>query len=798
MTPAVQYQIAAFVTFLVNLFLVIFISVKGKGRPLVRRFISYCSAIILWSLSVFLTTTSTRYELAYFFNQLTHVGAVLIPVFFLHFVYDYLGISGRKILLNFFYGIAGCFLAVIVFKRDWFFGGLSSKLTLTYFPDPGFLYTPWMATFFLAVFFGHIYLFRAWLNAQNKVQKKQIGFFFLANLLGYMGGVGCFLPVYGLSFFPFPYGSYGVALFSIVTAYTVLRHRWLDIEVILRKTVVFAGLFAVVFAVIFFFGIIFQNLISNYIGLPPGIATAMAVIIAVLIYEPVRRILVNWTDRFLFQKKFKLSMIVTQASHAIALIQSLKWLAKRIIAFLIVKCRIQNAAAYVWHEEDQYFELSALRGYAIREYPPAIFSLDHPIIRYLKEVKRPIEREEFENPVSGEKRLAAFKNDRGSILEFFETSKAQVIVPSFLRRRFGWLSSEDETQKDSDELMLRSILILGAMKSDEPYTDEDIEVFFGLAQESVIAIENARLYDEILHRSKELAEANKQLLNTNEKLRVTQASLIVAEKNATMVGMAKAIGHEINNPLATVSGRAMMIGNNEHLLESLIRKYKQHISEDDLGKSDQLIAKNADNIQRIERSAQRINVVVQTLTNILKDTKGGLSQLSLIVLCREAIEAARFSTFEESFWGNKIQERIGANIIIMGNLEQLIQVFVNLIKNAHEATVYQKDAQIIIDGCIDPDDPKMARINFVDNGPGIPREIITKIWHQGFSTKQKKDDSIGASGQGQGLFVCKHIIESIHKGAIGVESDEGKGTTFVIKLPLAEESENGNGQFIGS
>ena len=53
-------------------------------------------------------------------------------------------------------------------------------------------------------------------------------------------------------------------------------------------------------------------------------------------------------------------------------------------------------------------------------------------------------------------------------------------------------------------------------------------------------------------------------------------------------------------------------------------------------------------------------------------------------------------------------------------------------------------------------------------------------------TPEQKENHIGASGQGQGLFVCKHMIESIHNGEIYAESMLGKGTTFVIKVPLAD------------
>ena len=82
--------------------------------------------------------------------------------------------------------------------------------------------------------------------------------------------------------------------------------------------------------------------------------------------------------------------------------------------------------------------------------------------------------------------------------------------------------------------------------------------------------------------------------------------------------------------------------------------------------------------------------------------------------------------------------------------------------------------------------PAMAKIEVEDNGPGMQAEVLTNIWKQGFTTKVKTSDQIGAAGQGQGLFICKHMIESVHGGTISAKSVPGRGTTFVIKLPIAD------------
>ena len=84
---------------------------------------------------------------------------------------------------------------------------------------------------------------------------------------------------------------------------------------------------------------------------------------------------------------------------------------------------------------------------------------------------------------------------------------------------------------------------------------------------------------------------------------------------------------------------------------------------------------------------------------------------------------------------------------------------------------------------------KVGYFELSDNGPGIPQDILDHIFDQGFSTKPKpKSTEMEAAGHGQGLWVCKKVIEEIHKGKIWVESELGKGTTFKFWLPLNKES----------
>jgi len=103
---------------------------------------------------------------------------------------------------------------------------------------------------------------------------------------------------------------------------------------------------------------------------------------------------------------------------------------------------------------------------------------------------------------------------------------------------------------------------------------------------------------------------------------------------------------------------------------------------------------------------------------------------------------------------------------------ELISVFINLMRNAE--TAMAKEGNITIETSIDYN---LLLIKFIDNGHGIPKENLEKIWEPFFTTE--KD-----TGHGLGLSISHNIIQQ-HQGSITVESEINKGTTFTIQLPLA-------------
>lgn len=773
-----HFHYSALTTFLTTFFLGVF--VYSKKREYVNKvFCLYSLSISFWSFFVFLHSAYVNVNLAWYFGRFLHLGAIMIPVTFFHFT---LALSGdvrrsQYVILKIGYVIA-CLLTMLNFFTSKLISGVSYFDEYS-FPTPGDLYGVFFLYFITFVFFSLVVLYRLKLAGKNDRQRVQASIVFYASLFGYLGGMDNFLITIDVRLpVLYPYGAYAISIYVAMVAFSIVKHKFLDIEVIIKRTLVFTGIVAAAVCLVAIPIGVVQAILGRVIGVSPFVLMVSGIIATALVYRPLEKWLVNLTDRYLFQKRYDYKVLLKEASQEMATIKSLQKLAKVVVAFLIRKARISRVVLFVYSDKVEGYGMAACRPFYRGDFK--FLRGTHPIVDWLSRIKKPVSKEELKSYAqkdSDPQKAEVFEQVIALMAEF----KADVVIPSFLYMEDGRKNAAGH------QALLRCLLFLGPKKSDEEYSQEDLDVFFTIAQESAIAVENARLYDEAVNRSYELEEMNEELQAMNKRLQVTQASLIVAEKSATMVGMAKAIGHEVNNPLSAVIYRSQAIEKDGvGKLQEWAKKNDGALSDADREFLNKILANMKDHAGRIKRSGDRIAVVVKTLTNIMKEAKGEMGPLSLTVLCREAIEATRFSTYEENLSSCEIKESISANIIIYGNLEQLIQVFVNLIKNAYEAMLNQKERRIEIRGGVDPRVPGMARIEVADNGPGIPPETLPKIWQQGFSTKKKMDDSIGAAGQGQGLFICKHMIESVHKGILTVESAAGKGTTFIMKLPLAE------------
>jgi signal transduction histidine kinase len=117
---------------------------------------------------------------------------------------------------------------------------------------------------------------------------------------------------------------------------------------------------------------------------------------------------------------------------------------------------------------------------------------------------------------------------------------------------------------------------------------------------------------------------------------------------------------------------------------------------------------------------------------------------------------------------------------IAADAGQLQQVFINLFQNAAEAMIEKGTPQkkiIVATGWQDPDETVIVRVT--DNGPGMSRPVLEKVFEPTFTTKP--------TGHGFGLATC-YRIAAAHRGRIWVESEPGRGATFCLVLPVGVQA----------
>jgi len=263
---------------------------------------------------------------------------------------------------------------------------------------------------------------------------------------------------------------------------------------------------------------------------------------------------------------------------------------------------------------------------------------------------------------------------------------------------------------------------------------------------------------EVLLRVRNLLETrflHQELRRQNESLetqvRERTQQFLRAEKLATMGNLLAGVAHELNNPLAVVTGHS-------YLMRELVR--------------DQPLV---DKAETIRLAAERCARIVRNFLAMARQhpPERGEAQLNQIV--RDAVELLGYELRTDSV--EVVLNLADGLPTLWADAHQLHQVLLNLVTNAHQAMRrLPSRRRIEITTGLDPSGARL-QLAVADTGPGVPPDIQGKIFEPFFTTKPPGE------GTGLGLSLCRGIIEE-HGGSISVALGPGGGTTFRIELPL--------------
>ncbi len=289
-------------------------------------------------------------------------------------------------------------------------------------------------------------------------------------------------------------------------------------------------------------------------------------------------------------------------------------------------------------------------------------------------------------------------------------------------------------------------------------------------------------------KDREIVSLTRAFNKMLKELELHERHLLQSEKLASLGTLLSGVAHELNNPLSNISS------SNQILME----EFKEAREKQAPGPWPLDPDFSMELISQINEQTDRARNIVRSLLDFSRDREFNKESFSLKKLFEETIQFVKGQVPTKI----AITLLVPEDISIVADKQRIQQVFLNLIKNAIEA-ITTDEGTITIKAekhrAIDVlEDEKAGIYNYLkyrgkctleqdtvdievrDSGSGMALELLPKIFDPFFTTKD-----VG-KGSGLGLFIVHEIIEE-HDGCIAVDSEPGKGTTFLIRLPIIQK-----------
>lgn len=278
-------------------------------------------------------------------------------------------------------------------------------------------------------------------------------------------------------------------------------------------------------------------------------------------------------------------------------------------------------------------------------------------------------------------------------------------------------------------------------------------------------------------------------LNTSlEHLKATQTQLIQSEKMASLGELTAGIAHEIQNPLNFVN-------NFSEVTNELLDEVDEELVEGNIEDAREIITDLKQNLSRISHHGDRASNIVKNMLVHARVSSDEKAAIDINAICEENVRLSYLGIrSKDKLFTAAIKTYYGEGIPLINGVPQDIgRVLLNVLNNAFYAV--DEKRKILIDGSSTSDEEathhkykplvtittllqnKSVSIAITDNGTGIPKDKIDKIFQPFFTTKPT------GSGTGLGLSISYDIIQA-HKGKLEMETST-EGTTFTIHLPIS-------------
>lgn len=714
----------ALLSFLLGIILSSFILIKGYTNPVSRYFSIFVLFVGVYSFLNHLAVSAESDSEAMIWGRFVMLSLVPIGPFFFLFAYSFTQDAekiSKKILQFLFVGMA---IQIPLILSNFTISSISiSSSGIVIKPGLGMaLFLPMHLGSFL---FGAIILINKYRLSQGlfRTQLRLI-------IFGVLSGI--FLTIIVTVFFGVLFGYTNFLSLSPLfllssasfTAYAILKHRFLDIRLIVVRSLAYIflllfiamGYMAILFNFAFFFGRTRPTIDTFFGYIGPSI---LAIFFAVT-FQPLKRFFERVTSRLFYRDRYDATELLWGMSRVMASTLDLHVLTQGILSRLLEKMHVSYAVVVLIKDKTIFRVESA--G-AVSKHPFRTSDMYRVI------------HNSYHQTAHNEHIFVFEELPEGEMKQILRDHELSVILPLTVHKE------------------LIGGLVLGEKQSGEMYSEEDISVLHILAPEIAVAIKNALSYEEIrkftITLKHEVERATIRLRKANHRLK----ELDVLKDEFVSIA-----SHELRTPMTAVKSylwMAMHQANQE--IRDPLKKYLE-ISY----KSTERLIRLVNEMLTVSRIERKKIELVMTRFNILD-------------VVRPVYEELKITADEKHI---TFTQRAGeGELEVLGDRDKIREVIQNIVGNALKFT--PEGGSIHIYSSVRG---SHVLVSVTDTASGIPKDAQKELFKKFSKINYSYSKHSSQPGSGLGLYISKQIV-SLHGGDITVQSEVGKGSTFTVILP---------------
>ena len=687
------------VTGALSLLLGIFVYLKNRSSNVNKFFMLLSLSVSLWSWCLFARELAHEKTTALFFVRLCYVGAIFVPANFSIFVTSLLKLEKNK-LIAVFYALSLIFL--IFDFTPLFIKDVGPILSFRYYGIPGPVFPFYVVSFITIIGYSHYLLVKYFKKSQGQT-RNQIRYILFAAIIGFWGGLSTNLPNFNIEVFPF--GLYFISSYVVIISYSIVRHRLMDIHIVFKKGTTYALLISLLFVPSFLLALLFQKIVYGDIHYLLLGFVLLLLFLVTMLFNRIKPHTERAVEHLLFKDRYDYRETLAKFSKAMVTILDLQSLAKSVFETITQTMGVEKASLFLWNEEKGNYSLFESKNIKITALNPQL-PKDDPLPHYLQKIGEIIVREELAK--------GAGISELNDVIKKMSLLEAEVSLP---------LISKGQ---------LIGMINLGYKFNKDIYSNEDIELLSTLANQTAVAIENARLYED-LKRSKSYIRR--------------------ADRLASLGTLTAGLAHEIRNPLVAI--------------KTLTQLLPERLEDEEF---------RGEFLKIASGEVDRISSLVNELLDFARPSDPKLEFEDINTILDGMILLVSTETKKKRV--NILRSYASDLPPVQIDREQIKQVFLNILLNAVQATSANGKITVKTHSFIKPGGEPYIQIEFADTGCGIASEHIEEIFNPFFTTK--------STGSGLGLSISHQIIQD-HRGYIDVQSQLDKGSSFFINLPINQD-----------